>query len=243
MSVHDHLTPYKMKTGKKYRAALEKFDREHNYTLDQAIDLVKETSITKFDSSVEIHLNLGIDPKQADQQVRATVALPHGTGKTVRVIAFVGDDKIESAKQAGAVEAGNDTLIEKVEKGWMDFDKAVATPDMMKIIAKIARILGQAGKMPNPKAGTVGPDVEKMVIEIMKGQVEYRNDKYGNLHNVVGKVSFSSDKLKENIVSYLKAVQSKKPEKMKGVYIKSINLASSMGPGIRVEVNNTIQSL
>jgi len=232
-----------MKTGKKYLAAAAKIDRETTYPLDEAIKLVKETSYTKFDGSVEIHMNLGIDPKQADQQVRATVALPHGTGKKVKVIAFVSDDQIDTAKKAGAIEAGSEDLIAKIEKGWMDFDKAVATPNMMKEIAKIARTLGQAGKMPNPKAGTVGPNVEKMVGEIMKGQVEYRNDKQGNLHNVVGKVSFSEEQLKENLVTYLKAVQDKKPEKMKGSYINTITLASSMGPGVRVDITGTINSL
>jgi len=232
-----------MKTGKKYLAAAAKIDRETTYPLDEAIKLVKETSYTKFDGSVEIHMNLGIDPKQADQQVRATVALPHGTGKKVKVIAFVSDDQIDTAKKAGAIEAGSEDLIAKIEKGWMDFDKAVATPNMMKEIAKIARTLGQAGKMPNPKAGTVGPNVEKMVGEIMKGQVEYRNDKQGNLHNVVGKVSFSEEQLKENLVTYLKAVQDKKPEKMKGSYINTITLTSSMGPGVRVDITGTINSL
>jgi large subunit ribosomal protein L1 len=232
-----------MKAGKKYRDAAAKVEPEKLYTLDEAIKLVKETSITKFDGSVEIHMNLGIDPKQAEQQVRATVALPNGTGKTVKVIAFVGDDKIDEAKKAGAIEAGNETLVTKIEGGWMDFDKAVATPDMMKQIAKIARTLGQAGKMPNPKAGTVGTEVSKMVGEIMKGQVEYRNDKLSNLHNVVGKNSFSDADLKENLVTYLKAVQDKKPEKMKGNYINSITLASTMGPGIPVEVNGTISEL
>lgn len=232
-----------MKTGKKYLAAAAKVDREAVYPLDEAIKLVKETSYTKFDGSVEIHMNLGIDPKQAEQQIRSTVALPHGTGKTVKVIAFVEDDQIDAAKKAGAVEAGNEELIAKIEKGWMDFDKAVAVPSMMKQIAKIARTLGQAGKMPNPKAGTVGPNVDKMVGEIMKGQVEYRNDKYGNLHNVLGKVSFGEDQLKENLVTYLKAVQDKKPEKMKGSYINTITLASSMGPGIRLDVTGTINAL
>lgn len=232
-----------MKTGRKFREAAAKVDREQFYAIDEAIKLVKETSITKFDGSVEIHMNLGIDPKQAEQQIRATVALPKGTGKVVRVIAFVSDDKIDEAKKAGAIEAGNENLVAKIEKGWMDFDTAVATPDQMKDIAKIARTLGQAGKMPNPKAGTVGPDVIRMVGEIMKGQVEYRNDKNGNLHNVIGKVSFSEADLKENLETFLKAVQSKKPDKMKGVYIKSITLSSTMGPGVRVEVNATMNAL
>lgn len=232
-----------MKTGKKYQAALAKVDREKLYSLEEAIKLTKETSTTKFDGSVEIHLNLGIDPKQAEQQVRDVVALPHGTGKTVRVVAFVPEDKVKEAKDAGAIEAGNTELIQKVEKGWMDFDKAIATPDMMKDLAKIARLLGQAGKMPNPKAGTVTPDVAKTVAEIMKGQVEYRNDKLANLHNVVGKVSFDDAKLAENIKVYLKAVNDKKPEKMKGTYVRSITLASTMGPGIKVEVNETLSAL
>ncbi|MFT7184620.1 MAG: large subunit ribosomal protein L1 [Oceanicoccus sp.] len=232
-----------MKAGRKYRDAAAKVEAEKLYTLDEAVKLVKETSFTKFDASIEIHMNLGIDPRQAEQQIRATVALPHGTGKTVKVIAFVGDDNIDEAKKAGAIEAGNETLVTKIQEGWLDFDKAVATPDMMKQIAKIARTLGQAGKMPNPKAGTVGLDISKMVGEIMKGQVEYRNDKFSNLHNVVGKASFSEEHLKENLVTYLKAVQDKKPDKMKGIYIKSITLAASMGPGIPVEVNTTISEL
>lgn len=232
-----------MSKGKKYRAALEKFDPTQHYTLEEALKLAIETSTTSFDASVEMHMHLGIDPKQAEQQLRSTVALPHGTGKTVRVVAFVGDDKIKDAKAAGAIEAGNENLIEKIEKGWMDFDVAVATPDMMKELGKIARLLGQAGLMPNPKSGTVTPDIEKAVGEIMKGQVEFRNDKLANLHNVIGKVSFGADKLLENAKVYLSAIREKKPEKMKGNFIKSITVTTSMGPGIKVEVNDTINSL
>jgi large subunit ribosomal protein L1 len=214
---------------------LEKVDSEKLYTLEEAISLAKETSTTKFDSSVELHMNLGIDPKQADQQLRSTVALPHGTGKTVRVVAFVGDDKVKEAKDAGAIEAGSEDLIAKVEKGWLDFDKAVATPDMMKELGKIARTLGQAGMMPNPKAGTVTPDVGGAIADIMKGQVEFRNDKQGNLHNVVGKVSFDDKKLLENLQTYLKAVMDKKPSGVKGNFIKSMTLTTSMGPGIKLD--------
>ena len=229
--------------GKNYRAALEKIDPEAFYSLEDATKLAKETSTTKFDSSVEIHMNLGIDPKQAEQAIRATVSLPHGTGKTVRVVAFVGDDKVKEAKDAGAIEAGSKDLIEKVEKGWMDFDTAVATPDMMKDLAKIARTLGQAGLMPNPKAGTVTPEIGKTVGEIMKGQVEYRNDKLANLHNVVGKVSFGEKELMENLQTYLKAVKDKKPSGIKGNFINSMTLTTTMGPGIKLDVNGVMNEL
>ncbi len=232
-----------MSHGKKYEAAALKVEREKFYPLAEAAKLAVDTSTTKFDGSVDIHMNLGIDPKNAEEQLRSTVALPHGTGKSVRVIAFVSDDKVKAAKAAGAVEAGNTDLIEKIEKGWMDFDKAVATPDMMKDLAKVARVLGQAGKMPNPKAGTVGLDVETLVGEIMKGQVEFRNDKLSNLHNVVGKVSFGDAKLLDNIKVYLKAIQEKKPEKLKGNYINSITLASTMGPGIKVDVADAMSQI
>ena len=229
--------------GKNYRAALEKIDPEAFYSLEGAIKLAKETATTKFDSSVEIHMNLGVDPKQAEQAIRATVSLPHGTGKTVRVVAFVGDDKVKEAKDAGAIEAGSKDLLEKIEKGWMDFDTAVATPDMMKELAKIARTLGQAGLMPNPKAGTVTPEIGKAVAEIMKGQVEYRNDKLANLHNVVGKVSFGEKELMENLQTYLKAVKDKKPSGIKGNFINSITLTTTMGPGIKLDVNGVMGSL
>lgn len=232
-----------MKRGKKYTAALEKIDASKKYNLAEAIDMVLATSITKFDSSVEVHMNLGIDPKQAEQQLRSTVSLPHGTGKTVRVVAFVSEDKVKEATDAGAVFAGAESLIAKIEGGWMEFDVAVATPDMMKNLGKIARTLGQAGLMPNPKSGTVTPDVVNTISEIRKGQVEFRNDKQGNLHNVVGKVSFGAGKLNDNIKSYLKAVLDKKPSAMKGIFVRSITLASSMGPGVKVEINETLSSL
>lgn len=213
------------------------------YSLEDAIKLAVETSTTKFDSSVEVHMNLGIDPKQADQQLRSVVSLPHGTGKKLRVIAFTNEDLAKAAKEAGAIEAGAETLIEKIEKGWMDFDVAVATPAMMKGMGKIARQLGQAGLMPNPKSGTVTDNIEAAIKEIMKGQVEFRNDKLSNLHNIVGKVSFGTDKLLENVKVYLKAVQEKKPSAMKGVFINTITLTTTMGPGIKVDVNPTMQSL
>lgn len=232
-----------MSHGKKYRAALEKIEAGKLYSLNDAATLVKSTATTKFDSSIEVHLNLGIDPTQADQMIRSTVALPHGTGKKVRVVAFVSEDKVKEAKEAGAIEAGSNDLIEKIEKGWLDFDTAVATPDMMKGLARVARQLGQAGLMPNPKSGTVTPNVTGVIADLIKGQVEFRNDKQGNLHNVVGKASFSEKQLAENIASYLKAVNEKKPASVKGTFINTITLCASMGPAVKVAVNETLTSL
>ncbi|MBU2523953.1 50S ribosomal protein L1 [Patescibacteria group bacterium] len=223
------------KKGKNYRAAEAKLEIGKLYSLEEAISLVKETSVTKFDSSVEVHMKLGVNPKHADQIVRGTIVLPAGTGKEVRVIAFVGDDLVATAKEAGAIEAGSNELIEKITKGWMDFDVAVAVPDMMKNLGKIAKTLGQKGMMPNPKAGTVTTDAPKTISEIRKGKVEYRTDKYGNVHNLVGKVSFDDSKLSENVNAFIKAIKDAKPSASKGTYIKSITLASSMGPGVKVD--------
>lgn len=232
-----------MSHGKKYKAALEKIEAGKFYALDEAAALVKATATTKFDSSIEIHLNLGIDPTQAEQMIRSTVSLPHGTGKKVRVVAFVSDDRVKEAKEAGAIEAGSSELIEKIEKGWLDFDTAVATPDMMKNLAKVARQLGQAGLMPNPKAGTVTPNIGSVISDLIKGQVEFRNDKQGNLHNVIGKASFDDKKLAENIAAYLKAVNEKKPSAIKGTYMNSVTLCAAMGPAVRLDVNGTLSAL
>jgi len=232
-----------MSHGKKYKAALAKIEPNKLYSLDEAVALVKDISSTKFDSSVEIHLNLGIDPASAEQQLRSTVSLPHGTGKKVRVVAFVTDDKIKEAKDAGAIEAGSEDLIEKIEKGWLDFDVAIATPDMMKGMAKIARQLGQAGLMPNPKSGTVTVNVGETVANLLKGQVEFRNDKQGNLHNIVGKVSFDAPKLAENIASYLRAVNEKKPASVKGTFMNTMTLCSSMSPAIKMDVNAVLAAV
>jgi len=232
-----------MAHGKKYRAALEKLELGKQYSLAEAAKLVKELSTTKFDGSVEIHVNLGIDTTLADQMIRSTVSLPHGIGKKVRVVAFVSEDKVKEAKDAGAIEAGGDELIEKIEKGWLDFDTAVATPDMMKNLAKVARQLGQAGLMPNPKSGTVTLDIGSTVAQVMKGQVEFRNDKLGNLHNLVGKVSFDAKQLEENIGAYLKAVNEKRPQSIKGTFMNSITVCSSMGPAIKLNVSETLGSL
>jgi len=221
--------------GKKYNAVLEKLDRNKLYSISDAIALIPDTSTTKFDSSVDIAMNLGIDPKHADQMLRGTLALPHGTGKDVVVIAFVGDDKIKEAKAAGAVEAGSEDLVEKISKGWLDFDVVVAAPDQMKKLGKIAKTLGQKGLMPNPKAGTVSPEPGKTIEEIKSGRIEYKNDKEGNLHNIFGKVSFGIDKLEENLKLYLKTVQEAKPSGVKGTYVNSITISTSMGPGIKID--------
>ncbi|MCF7846288.1 MAG: 50S ribosomal protein L1 [Candidatus Peribacteraceae bacterium] len=229
--------------SKAWRAASEKIDKEKLYPLEEAVKLVKETSTVKFDAGVEIHTRLGIDPKKSDQIVRASVSLPNGTGKQLRVVAFVAEDKAAAAKKAGAIEAGEESLIDKIGKGWLDFDVAVATPEMMKKLGKIAKTLGQKGLMPNPKAGTVTEDFENAIAEIQKGKVEFRADSYGILHNLVGKVSFDDTKLVENIETYLKAVLDVKPKTVKANYFQSISLASSMGPGVKVDANDLIKNL
>jgi large subunit ribosomal protein L1 len=225
--------------GKKYLASLELINKD-TYTIDEAIELLKKTSTTKFDASCEVHFNMKLDPTQAEQNIRTTVNLPHGTGKDVRVVAFVDDDKVKEAKAAGAIEAGMEDLIEKIEKGWADFDVSVATPDQMKNLGKIAKILGQKGLMPNPKSGTVTMDVAKTIGELKKGKVEIRVDKTANLHNSFGKVSFDSSKLKENLITVVKTVLDVKPSTVKGIYIKNISLSTSMGPSVRLDVNETV---
>jgi len=222
------------KHGKKYRAVREKLPTSP-VALEEAIKLLPGTSVTKFDSSCEVHFKLNIDPRHADQNIRIPVALPNGTGKEVRVIAFCEDDKVVAVKKAGAIEAGLEKLIIKIAEGWLDFDVAVAEPAAMKALGKIAKILGQKGLMPNPKAGTVGPDVAKMVEEVKKGKIEVRNDKNGNIHAVFGKVGFGSDKLFENLKIIVAAVLEAKPASIKGSYIQSVYLTTSMGPSIRID--------
>lgn len=224
------------KHGKKYREAEKLVDRDKKYTVDEAIDLLKQTSTAKFDASCEIHMRLGLDPTKADQMVRGTVTLPHGTGKTLRVAAFVPEDKVKEAKSAGATEAGTEDLIEKVAKGWLEFDIAVATPDMMKSLGKVAKTLGQKGLMPNPKSGTVTPDPAKVIKELMTGKIEYRIDKQSIIHNIFGKVSFEEAKLKENLQKFVKAIIEAKPSGGKGTYVRSASVSTTMGPGISLDV-------
>lgn len=232
-----------MAHGKKYRAAAEKLQGKDSCSLEEAVKLLKETATTKFDSTCEIHMRLGVDPTHADQLVRSTITLPHGTGKTIRVIAFVPEDKIKEATDAGAIKAGKEDLIEDITKGFMDFDIAVATPDVMKDLGKIAKILGTKGLMPNPKAGTVTPTPGKTIKEISGGRVEYRTDKQGQIHQIFGKASFSEDHLKENLKTFVKAVVDAKPSSLKGQFINNISVATSMGPGIRLDVSKVMAEL
>lgn len=240
-----HATHYFMerKRGKKYRAAAALLEAGKRYSLEEACALAKKTSPTKFDASVEVHLKLHIDPTQADQTVRSTVSLPHGTGKETRVIAFVTDDKVKEAKTAGAIKAGSEDLIAEIEKGFLDFDVAIATPDMMKKLGKIAKTLGQKGLMPNPKAGTVTTDVTQTIGEIRKGKVEFRNDKQGLIHNMIGRVSFTESQIVENLRVYLKNVLDHKPSGVKGTYVDSITLTTAMGPGIALDVSSTLKAV
>ncbi|MEK7523620.1 MAG: 50S ribosomal protein L1 [Patescibacteria group bacterium] len=230
------------KRGKKY-VAVKKLIEKQAYALGEAIELLKKTSTTKFDSSCEVHMKLGLDPKQADQLLRGTVVMPNGTGKTVRVIAFVMEANQKAAKAAGAIEAGADDLVEKIAKGWLDFDVAVATPDVMKNLGKVAKTLGQKGLMPNPKAGTVTTDISKTIGEIIKGKVEFRMDKLANLHNIFGKVSFSPAHLEENLKAFVRGILQNKPAGAKGIFIQSMTVTTTMGPGIPLDVNKTLQEV
>lgn len=229
------------KRGKKYREAKKLVDKAF-YLFDEAVDLLKKTSTTKFDASCEAHIKLGVDPTQADQNIRTTASLPNGTGKDIKIVAFVSEEEAKTAKQAGASEAGTEELIKKIEKGWLDFDVAVATPDQMKNLAKIAKILGQKRLMPSPKAGTVTPDFEKAISELKKGKIELRLDKDSNLHLIFGKVSFDEAKLKENLKAVIKVVLDSKPANSKGTYFRSLAVTTTMGPGIGVDVASAIEA-
>lgn len=222
------------KYSKKYREVAEFVDKNNYYTIEEAIGLVKKTSATKFDSTVEIHIRLGLNPAAQDQQVRGTVALPNGTGKSKKVAVICDHDKEKEAKDAGADKVGGDTLIADIEKGKLDFDVLVATPDMMAKVGKLGKILGTKGLMPNPKAGTVTPDVAKAVKELKAGRVEFKLDKNAIVHQVIGKVSFDEKKLEENYKTFLDAIKHAKPSGAKGTYIRSISLATTMGPGIKI---------
>ncbi len=222
--------------GKKYRQASEKVDKDKRYALGEAISILKETASAKFDETADISIRLGVDPRKADQMVRGAVLLPHGTGKDIRVLVFAKGDKEREAKDAGADFAGAEELIEKIQGGWLDFDKAVATPDLMGVVGKIGKVLGPRGLMPNPKVGTVTFNVKETVEELKKGKVEFRTDKGGNVHVPVGKVSFEGQKLQENILALMDTINRMKPPASKGQYLKNIVLSSTMGPGIKVDI-------
>lgn len=227
----------KQKTGKRYRALETKIDREKFYSTQEAASLVKTLATAKFDETIEAHFRLGIDTKKSDQNVRGTVALPHGTGKTIRVLAITKGDKIAAAQAAGADHVGSEEVVEKILGGWLDFDAVVATPDMMATIGgKLGRVLGPKGLLPNPKAGTVGPDIAALVKALKAGQIEFRADKTGVVHAPIGKASFDANKLAENLESLKKAVEAAKPESAKGVYLKTLYVTSTMGPSLKVSI-------
>ncbi len=220
--------------GKKYKAAAALIDPKKTYSTDEAMALAKQTSTTKFDGTVEVHLRLGIDPKKSDQQVRGTVSLPNGSGKTKKIVAFVSADKEKDAKDAGADEIGTQETIEAIAKtGKFEWDMAVATPDMMPKLAKVAKVLGPKGLMPNPKSETVSTNVTKMVSELKKGKVAFKSDDYGIVHTIIGKVSFEPKALGENYEALLEAIRKAKPSSSKGVYLQNVTVATTMGPAIR----------
>ncbi|HSX02593.1 MAG TPA: 50S ribosomal protein L1 [Candidatus Saccharimonadia bacterium] len=229
--------------GKKYRAAAEQVDRTKLYGLAEALELAAKTATTKFDSSVELHVNLGVDVRQADQMVRASVVLPHGTGKTIRVAVFADGEAAEKAKAAGADLVGTDKLLADIEAGKLAFDMLIATPDKMATLGKVAKVLGPRGLMPNPKSGTVTPDAAKAVTEAKAGKVEFRTDKQAIVHQAVGKVSFKAADLRANAETFLSAILKAKPSAAKGTYVKAIAVTTSMGPGIKIDAAATTAEL
>jgi large subunit ribosomal protein L1 len=227
------------KVSKKRKAALAKIDPEKLYTVEEAMGLIKEVNLTKFDASVDVHVRLGVDPRKADQALRGTVTLPHGTGKTKRVIAFVTPDKEQEALDAGADFAGLDDLITKIQNdGWLDFDVVVAMPQVMAKVGRLGRVLGPRGLMPNPKTGTVTMDVANAIQDVKGGKISFRVDKYGIIHSSIGRVSFEPAKLKDNAMELLNTLVRMKPSSAKGTYMRSVTIASTMSPGIKVDAKS-----
>ncbi len=223
------------KFSKKYKAALSKINVQQMYKLRDALQLVKETSATKFDSSVDMAINLGVDPRQAEQNIRGAVALPHGLGKKVRIVVFAKGDKAIEATNAGAEAVGTDDLAKKIQDGWLEFDQVIATPDMMVQVGKLGKVLGPRGLMPNPKLGTVTFDVTKVIKELKAGRAEYKLDKAGIVHTTVGKVSLSVDQLEENAKTVIDVLIKSKPSTAKGTYLKKMTVSSTMGPGVKID--------
>lgn len=231
------------RTGKKYKASLAKVDRDAFYEPLAALELVKEVAFAKFDESVEVSVKLGVDPRHADQMVRGSVVLPNGTGKTVKIIVFAKGDKAREAEAAGADVVGDDELVAKVEGGWLDFDSVVATPDMMAKVGKLGRVLGPRGLMPNPKVGTVTNDVAGIIGKLKSGMIEFRVEKAGILHTIIGKKSFTAQQLHENLKAFVDVVVKAKPATSKGVYVRTVALASTMGPGVKVDTSKLLSEL
>ena len=228
-----------MKKGKKYVEVAKLVDKSKAYTLEEATKLVKETSTTKFDSSVEVAMRLNLDTKKADQQLRGALVLPHGTGKTKKILVLAKGDAAKAAQEAGADYVGDMDLITKIEKeNWFDFDVMIATPDMMPVLGKLGKVLGPKGLMPNPKTGTVTLDTAKAVSDVKKGRVEYRTDSFGNVAVIIGKVSFTEEQLVENMNAFVSLILKSKPAAVKGEYVRNISIASTMGPGIKIDSKN-----
>ena len=228
-----------MKKGRKYTEACTKVDKTKLYTNEEAVKLVKETSITKFDSSVEIAIKLNLDTKKADQQLRGAFVLPNGSGKTKKVLVIAKNAFADQARAAGADYVGDVDMLEKIEKeNWFDFDTLIATPDMMPQLGKLGKVLGPKGLMPNPKTGTVTTDVKKAVEDVKSGRIEYRTDSFGNIHTIIGKVSFDEEKLLQNLNAFVAMIAKTKPSVIKGTYIQNISISSTMGPGIKINANS-----
>ncbi len=231
------------KHSKRYNTLLKKIDPDKFYTIDEAIKLVKETSTAKFDETVEVVIKLGVDPRKADQMVRGSAILPHGTGKQVKVLVFTRGNEEKEAKEAGADYVGFNDLIEKIKLGWIDFDYVVATPDAMPEVSKLGKILGPRGLMPSPKTGTVTKEVGRVVEELKKGRIEFRVDKTGNVHAPIGKASVSEEYLIDNFLSLVDEIINARPESFKGTYIQKVSISTTMGPGLRINVNNLLEKL
>jgi large subunit ribosomal protein L1 len=232
-----------MTRGKKYSAIKDKVDAKTAYRVEDAVQMVKSNSYAKFDETVEFVVKLGVDPKKADQMIRGTVTLPHGTGKQVKVLVLTKGEKVQEAKDAGADHVGLEDMIEKIKEGWLDCDVIVASPDAMSVVGKIGKLLGPKGMMPNPKSGTVTPDVAKAVKEIKKGKIAFRVDRTGNIAVPIGKVSFDKDKLSENALSFLDVVMRMKPSSSKGLYLRNASITSSMGAGIKLDTQDLLAKL
>jgi large subunit ribosomal protein L1 len=222
--------------GKRYREAATLLEAEHRYPLDEAVELIPRVNITRFDSTVDLHLRLGVDPRHADQLVRGTVVLPHGTGKTTRVIVFAQGEKAQEALRAGADEVGAEDLVKRIDAGWLEFDVALATPDMMGQVGRLGKVLGRRGLMPNPKAGTITFDLDRAIREIKGGRVEFKVDKSAIIHVAIGKASFEAEAILANLVALVDAINRAKPAGAKGTYLRSLTIASTMGPGIKVDI-------
>ncbi|MDR3001780.1 MAG: 50S ribosomal protein L1 [Fibromonadaceae bacterium] len=222
------------KRGKKYRALAASYDVKAFHALDEALNILKKSEF-KFDQTVELHFNLGVDPKHSDQMVRGSVTLPHGTGRKVRILALCKDNMVQAAVDAGADFAGGADMVQKISEGWLAFDAVVATPDMMAVLGKVAKVLGPRGLMPSPKAGTVTPNLAQIIKELKAGKIQYRVDKGANVHTPVGKLSFSGEQLRENILMVIDSVKKNKPQTSKGVYIKSLTLTATMTPSVRLD--------